>query len=346
MKAPVFKIGNKEVGQGSSCYVIAEIGSNHNQDFDLALKTIEEAAKAGVDAVKFQTFRAKDHVSKKSPSIEYLDNVDIHKLIKSLELNRAWQEDLQKHALSFGVDFFSSPCDIDAIRSLEKLDVPAYKVASFDLTDDKLITSLASTGKPVILSTGMATWMDIDLAIQSCKKVGNDQVALLQCTSLYPAPASLSNLRSMKTLRCAFSQVVGYSDHTVGIHIPIAAVAMGASILEKHITLDKTLPGPDHNFALEPKELRQMMIQIREIESAFGDGLKNGPREEEIEMAEKGRRSLHAKVDIKKGEIITDEMISIKRPGKGIEPFMRKYVIGRAAVRDIENDHWITWDMI
>lgn len=347
--SPVYsflEIGDRKVGDGYPCFVIAEIGSNHNQDFDLARRMIDAAADAGVDAVKFQTFRASSHYSKKSPGFGYLDYVDTHELIRSLELDRSWQSDLKQHAEDRGVIFFSSPCDSDAIVGLAELDIPVYKVASFDLTDDSLVSEIAAIGKPMILSTGMASWMDIQFALDAARNKGNDQIILLQCTSLYPAPVHLTNLRAMSSMRSVFGTLVGYSDHTIGNHISLAAVAMGACIIEKHFTLDRTMPGPDHAFATEPDEMREMMQRIREIEAAFGNGLKNGPHQEELEMAEKGRRSLHARVPIAKGQVITAEMLVIKRPGMGIPPLLKAQVIGRTARKNIDADQWITWDML
>jgi sialic acid synthase SpsE len=342
----IVDIGGHQIGDGQPCFVIAEIGSNHNQSFELACETIDAAARSGVNAVKFQTFLADSHYSKKSPNFEYLDNADTYQLIRSLELDRSWQGKLQSYAKSRGLVFFSSPCDLDAIVGLSKLDVPAYKVASFDLTDDVLISNMAAVGKPMILSTGMASWLDVQLAIDAVHRSKNNQIILLQCTSLYPAPANLSNLRAMNSMRSAFGTLVGYSDHTIGEHIPLAAVAMGASVIEKHFTLDRNLPGPDHAFAIQPQEMADLMKKIREVEAAFGDGTKNGPRAEELEMAEKGRRSLHAHVSIAAGQIICSEMLVAKRPGLGIPPFLREQVIGRTARRDIEADEWITWDML
>lgn len=345
-KGITLDIGDRKIGDDQPCFVIAEIGSNHNQDYGLACKMIEAAAEAGVDAVKFQTFQAANHYSKKSPRFGYLHNTDTHELIRSLELDRSWQAKLKLHAEECGVAFFSSPCDSDAISGLAKLDVPAYKVASFDLTDDVLISEMAAIGKPVIMSTGMATWMDIQLAVDAVRRVGNEQIILLQCTSLYPAPAHLSNLSAIASMRAAFGTLVGYSDHTMGGHIVLAAVAMGAAIIEKHFTLDRKLPGPDHAFAIEPREMTDLMVQIREIEAACGDGIKNGPRQEESEMAEKGRRSLHACVPIAAGQIIESGMLVAKRPGLGIPPFLRAQVVGRKARRNIDVDDWITWDML
>ena len=345
-KSIALDIGGRLVGDGQSCFVIAEIGSNHNHDYGLACKMIEAAAQTGVDAVKFQTFQAASHYSKKTPGFGYLNNADTHELIRSLELDRSWQAKLKLHAEACGVAFFSSPCDSDAIAGLAKLNVPAYKVASFDLTDDLLIGEMAAVGKPLILSTGMATWADIQFALDAAKKSGNDQIVLLQCTSLYPAPARLSNLHAMAAMRAAFGTLVGYSDHTMGGHIILAAVAMGACVIEKHFTLDRSLPGPDHRFAIEPHEMKELMKQIREIESAAGDGIKNGPRQEELEMAEKGRRSLHARHSIAAGKKITADMLVVKRPGLGIPPALRDHVVGRIARREIDADDWITWDMV
>lgn len=346
VKNKTIDIGGHKIGDGWPCFVIAEIGSNHNQDFRLACEMIEAAAQSGVNAVKFQTFNADKHYSKKTPGFGYLNNKNTHDLIKSLELDRSWQEKLKLHAEACGVLFFSSPCDSDAISGLAKLDVPAYKVASFDLPDDFLISEMASIGKPMIMSTGMATWMDIQVAVDASRRVKNDDIVLLQCTSLYPAPAHLSNLAAMASMRAAFGTLVGYSDHTMGGHIVLAAVAMGAAVIEKHFTLDRQLPGPDHAFAIEPREMTDLIQQIREVEASLGDGIKNGPRREELEMAEKGRRSLHACVPIAAGQIIKDSMLIVKRPGLGIPPFLRGQVVGRKARRDIEADDWITWDML
>jgi len=347
-RAPIapIKVGTKLIGEGQPCYVVAEIGSNHNQDFDLARRMIDAAGIAGVDAVKFQTFRATEHYSKFTPGFSYLGNANTQALIRSLELDRSWHAPLKAHAESQGVAFFSSPCDSDAIAELKAIDVPVYKVASFELADTDLIHAMASVGRPMILSTGMADWMDIQRAVDICRAVGNEDIVLLQCTSLYPAPANLSNLRSMATMRALFEVNVGYSDHTTGDHIPLAAVALGACLIEKHFTLDRSLPGPDHAFAIEPREMQDMMRKLREVESARGDGIKNGPRAEEKEMAEKARRSLHARVAIKSGEVITADKLVTKRPGLGIPPHLKSVVVGRVARADIAADQWITWAMI
>jgi len=338
-------IGSKVIGDGKPCFFIAEIGSNHNQDLNLARKIIDAAAEAGADAVKFQTFRAADHYSRHAPGFNYLDNANTYDLIKSLELNRSWHGDLKRHAENQGVAFFSSPCDLDAVRDLAKLGIPAYKVASFDLPDDILIAEIAKTGKPVILSTGMATWEEIHWAIDACRQQMNNQIILLQCTSLYPAPARLSNLMAMNAMRKKFGALVGYSDHTMGDHVSLAAVSMGACIVEKHFTIDRRLPGPDHAFAMEQEEMAAMIRKAREIEAALGEGAKDGPRQEEHEMAEKGRRSLHARAPIAAGQAITAAMLVVKRPGLGISPLLKRKLIGQIAKQNIEADQWITWDM-
>jgi sialic acid synthase SpsE len=340
------KIGTRLVGDGQPAFIIAEIGSNHNQDYDLALRMIDAAIEAGADAVKFQTFSAEKHVSRRAETPSWYEERNTQSLLRSLELDRNWQAGLQAHTEERRGIFFSSPCDIDAVDSVEAIGAPAHKVASFDLPDTDLITYIARTGKPVILSTGLADWMDIQRAVDACRAVGNEQIVLLQCTSLYPAPCHLSNLRAVDVMRTAFGALTGYSDHTLGCAISMGAVARGACMIEKHFTLDQNLPGPDHSFAMEPGPFAEMVKGIREIESALGDGSKIGPRPEEMEMAEKARRSIHAARDIEEGETLTADMITIKRPGQGVPPFLRPLLIGRTARRRIEADEWITWEMV
>lgn len=342
----VFNIGRHRVGDRQPCFVIAEIGSNHNQSLDLAYEHIDAAADAGADAVKFQTFRATEHYSRFTPGFSYLDNQDTFSLIKSLEINREWHGLLQQRAQQRGVEFFSSPCDVEAVDELARLEVCAYKVASFDLPDAGLIGHMARKGKPVILSTGMADMADIQTGVEACRVAGNSEIVLLQCTSLYPAPAGLSNLAAMRTMRDSFGVLTGYSDHTQGDHIPLAAAALGACMLEKHFTLSRKLPGPDHSFGIEPGELKEMIRKMRDIEAARGDGVKSGPRPEEQEMYQKGRRSLHAAREIRAGEKIGPDDLVVKRPGLGISPRQRADVIGRTARTTIPADHWVTWDSL
>ena len=340
-------IAEKVVGENAPCYVIAEIGSNHNNNYDTALELKDAASEAGVDAVKLQTFYASQHYSRYTPKISIgsgKDSYDPYLLVESLEMNREWIPKLIDYALTKSVHLFSSPCDYKAIDLLSSLDVPAYKVSSFDLTDLDLIIKVAKQGKPVILSTGLASYADIERAVNKCYEYNNNQIILLQCTSLYPAPVNLSNLKAMLSMKIALNIIVGYSDHTLGDHICLAAVARGASVIEKHFTLDRSMQGPDHSFAIEPVELRDMINKIRDIEIAIGDGVKNGPRDEEMELFEKARRSVHAACDIVKGTVISREMLSVKRPSYGVEPYMIDLLIGKKAKRDIGNDEWIVWD--
>jgi sialic acid synthase SpsE len=339
-----FNIGTRKVGDGQPCFIVAEIGSNHNRDFDLARRLIDEANKSGVDAVKFQSFKATNHYSKYTPGFSYLGGANTYDLIESLELDREWHAPLKQHSEDQGLVFFSSPCDNEAIDQLVQLRTPAFKIASFDLPDLDLIQKVAYTGVPIIMSAGMANLIDIQRAVETCLVAENDQMIVLQCTSLYPAPVQLSNLKAMQTIRSRFNVLSGYSDHTVGDHVAIAAVVLGACLIEKHYTLDRSLPGPDHSFAIEPSELKEMVQKIRDIESAIGDGIKDGPRPQEEEMYKNGRRSVHARVDIPAGTEITDEMLTVKRPGLGIPPHLKEKVVGRTVQKDILSDHWISWD--
>lgn len=234
--------------------------------------------------------------------------------------------------------FLSSPCDVEAIADLTDLGMAALKIVSFDLPDTELVRLAARSGRPVILSTGMG-WADIQVGVAACRAEDNDNVVLLQCTSLYPAPPELSNLEAIQAMGAAFGTITGYSDYTEGDHISLAAVAMGASAIEKHFTLGRTFERPDHPFAIEPAELSLMMTRLRGVENAIGDGRKEGPRAEEQATFEKGRRSLRARVAIPCGQMITDDMLTIKRPGLGISPSLRGQAVGRNTHVDIEADH-------
>jgi len=343
------KIGERWVGEGEPCFVIAEAGANHNRDLAMGKELIDVAADAGADAVKFQTYSAETLYSKKTPRFSYLEGLsdkDTWDLIKAIELPREWQGELAAHAARRGVRFLSTPFDHRAVDELAALGVPAYKIASFEIVDLPLIGYAASRGRPMILSTGLASYEDIADAIAACAGAGNRDVMLLQCASLYPAPPARMNLRAMDTMRRAFAVPVGLSDHSLGIHVASAGVALGASVVEKHFTLDRRLPGPDHPFAIEPGELRDMVKQIRDVEAALGDGLKLGPAPEEEEMHQKARRSLIAACAIPGGTRIERSMIAIKRPGFGIRPKFVDLVVGRIAQVDIEEDTVLTWEML
>lgn len=351
MTGPVeISLGGRRVGDGHPCYVIAEAGSNHNRDLDMARRLIEVAAEARADAVKFQTFSGRTLYSSRAPRFDYLAGVSDKspaELLESLELPRHWQPVLAEHARECGIEFLSSPFDNEAVDELDQLGVAAFKVASFELVDLPLIRYIGERRRPVILSTGMATMGEIEEALEAARAGGTHQMALLQCASVYPAPPSSMNLRALQTLKAAFRVPVGLSDHSLGIHIPVAAVALGADLVEKHFTLDRSLPGPDHSFAVEPVELRQLVEQVREVEAALGDGTKRGPTPAEAEeMFAKARRSVVAAERIPEGTRIEQAMLTVKRPGFGIKPRLIEAVVGRTASTTIEEDEVITWDMV
>ena len=340
------KIGDRLVGGGELTFIIAEAGANHNRDFDMAKKLIDVAADAKADAVKFQTYSAETLYSKKTPEFSYLKGQNVHDLIKSIELPREWQQELAEYADQRGIVFLSTPFDYAAVDELDEIGVPAFKFASFEIVDLELLKYAASKQKPMIISTGMTNLGEIEDAISAIRSAGNDDIVLLHCNSLYPTPPEVVNLRAMGTMREAFKLPVGFSDHTLGIHISLAAVAMGACVIEKHFTLDRTLLGPDHSFAIEPNEFKEMVRCVREIEEAKGSGIKERSELEGDEMYVKARRSIHARVDISKGIRITRDMLIVKRPGYGIKPKFIDMVIGREAKKDIIEDEWILWEMV
>jgi sialic acid synthase SpsE len=326
-------------------FIIAEIGSNHNRSLSTAKELIDAAADAGADAAKFQIYSAPTlYSAHDAPELGY-DGGNASSLIESVATPREWLPELSAYCRAKGVVFFASPFDIAAVDELDAVS-GLFKIASFEIVDLPLIRKTASKGKPMIIATGLANMGEIEDALNACYEQGNGDVALLQCASCYPSLASIMNLRSMETMRRAFGIPVGLSDHTLGIHISVAAAAMGASAIEKHITLDRAMRGPDHSFAIEPRELRELVRQVREVESAMGDGMKRGPSEAELPAYCYARRSLHAAVDIKKGEEVAENMLLCKRPGHGIRPKHIDWVVGRRASRDIPADSWITMDML
>ncbi len=343
------RVGSRAVGDGEACYIIAEAGANHNRSLSMAKELIDAAAAARADAVKFQTYSAETLYSRKTPRFTYLDPLtekSTWDLIKEIELPRAWQPELQAYARSKGIEFLSTPFDHAAVDELDALGIPAMKIASFELVDVELVAHAARTHRPLLLSTGMADYGEILEAMRRAWAEGNEQIVLLHCISLYPAPARLANLRAIATMRRAFGVPVGFSDHTRSVSVPAVAVGLGACLIEKHFTLDRTLPGPDHPFALEPGELVSMIAAVREAESAMGDGRKLGPADEEREMYEKARRSIVAARAVRKGTALTREMLTVKRPGTGIPPALMDRVVGRVARVDIEEDDVITWEMV
>jgi sialic acid synthase SpsE len=347
----VVMLRDRAVGDGTPCYVIAEAGANHNRDLDTAHRLIEVAAEAGADAIKFQTYSGTALYSTKAPRFNYLDDAlgsrPVHELIEELALPREWQPILAAHCADVGLEFLSSPFDPEAATQLDELDVAAFKVASFELVDLPFLRHLGGYGRPVILSTGMATLGEIEDAMTALRDGGANEIALLQCASLYPAPPRIMNLRSIPSMRAAFGVPVGLSDHTLGIHVAPAAVAMGASLVEKHFTLDRASRGPDHSFAVEPSELAQLVRHIRDVEDALGDGVKRGPSDLEAEeMYSKARRSVVAATDIAAGTTITRSMLTVKRPGFGVQQKFIDTLVGRVARKDIEYDEVITWEVL
>ena len=343
-----FEIAGRRVGPGEPAYVIAEAGANHNRDKGLARELIEVAADAGADAVKFQTYTGKDLYSSKTPRFEYLkDERSPQELLDAIALPREWQPELAEHARSCGIAFFSSPFDFAAVDSLRELGVPAMKIASFEIVDLPLVRYASEAGVPMILSTGMATYTEIEDALGAVAEAGNAEVALLRCASVYPAPASIMNLRAMDTMRRAFGVPVGLSDHTEGIAVAAGATALGMELIEKHFTLDRSMEGPDHPYAIEPGELKALVQSVREVEAALGNGRLEGPSELEAgEMHQLARRSVIAAADIPAGTTITREMLTVKRPGFGVAPKHLELLVGRTAKVDIEFDDVVTWEMV
>lgn len=345
-----FTIGERRVGGEQPTYVIAEVGANHNRDLETAHRLIDVAVDAGADAVKFQTYSGDRIYSSKTPKFKYLEGISDKspaELLEEIALPREWQGPLRDYAAEAGIHFFSSPFDPEAVAELDALDVPVLKIASFEIVDLPLIRTVAATGRPLLISTGMASLEEIGEALEAARGAGASEIGLMQCTSVYPAPAERANLAAMRTMAEAFGVPVGLSDHTTGIAVPIAAAALGAAFVEKHYTLDRAMKGPDHPFALEPDELAAMVAGIREANVAIGDGRKSGPGPEESEeMYRLARRSLIATRDLQAGTVLEGDMITVKRPGYGIAPKHLEDVVGRALKVDVEADDILTWDMV
>jgi len=345
-----FQIGGRVIGAGQAVYVIAELSANHNQKFEQAVRIIEEAKRAGADAVKLQTYTA-DTITLKSDK-EYFrvgggtlwDGRNLHDLYAEAYTPWDWQPRLKKVANDLGLDVFSTPFDPSAVDFLEKMDVPAYKVASFELVDIPLIQKMACTGKPLIMSTGMATEDEIEEAVKAARDAGAAEIALLKCTSAYPAAPEEMNLRTIPELSRRFNVVAGLSDHTMGIAVPVAAVALGASIIEKHLTLSRSDPGPDSAFSLEPHEFKAMVDAVRVAEKALGQvHFGCSPKEANSRMF---RRSLFVVQDVKRGEVFTAENVRSIRPAHGLHTRHLPEVLGKRAAANIERGTPLAWDLI
>lgn len=325
--------------------IIAEAGVNHNGSLKLAKQMIEEAARAGADYIKFQTFKPEKLVSKYAQKADYQkkttgNNESQLQMLEKLALSYDDFVELKKYCEQIGIGFLSTPFDEDSIRFLDSLDMDFWKIPSGEITNYPYLVQIAQTGRDIVLSTGMCEMDEIADAMKVLKENGAGNISLLHCNTEYPTPYEDVNLLAMKQMRTAFKKQVGYSDHTVGIEVPIAAVALGAEIIEKHFTLDKNMEGPDHKASLEPQELAQMVSAIRHIEKSLGDGNKKRTASEQHNIAA-ARKSIVAKCAISKGDIFTEANLTVKRPGSGISPMKWKELIGTKAQRDYVEDELI-----
>jgi len=335
------KIENKLIGGSEPCFVIAEAGINHNGDIELAKKLVDIAVGTRADAIKFQTFKAEKLLSKNIAVPQNVKSTEsFFEMIRKLELSDKDYCELSEYCKEKGIIFMSTPLDNRSVDLLDNIGVPVFKIASCDLDNLSLLKYIANKRKPIVLSTGMGTISEVGEAVDVIKSTGNDNLILLHCVSAYPPKVEEVNLRAMETLRIAFKLPVGYSDHTIGIDIALAAVALGAKVIEKHFTLDKKMEGPDHAVSADPEDLKNLIFGIREIEKALGTGVK-APSKDEVVIIKSFRRSIVANIDIKKGEIIASEMLSAKRPGTGLSPKYFDFVIGKQSRRDIKEDELI-----
>jgi len=344
------EINGRRIGTGLPVYIVAELSANHHQNFDEAAKLIAAAKEAGADAIKLQTYTA-DTLTIDSDKPYFRigrgtiwEGRTLHDLYGEAYTPWEWQPKLKAIAEELGMDLFSSPFDASAVAFLEGMNVPAYKIASFELVDLPLIAAVARTGKPVIMSTGMATFEEIEEAVGAARAGGTSELALLKCTSSYPAPPSEMNLRTIPHLAGAFGVPVGLSDHTMGVAAPLAAVAMGACMIEKHFTLSRSAPGPDSAFSLEPHEFKAMVDAVRIAEQSLGE-IHYGASEAEA-ASRIFRRSLFVVEDVRAGEPFTSRNVRSIRPAHGLHTRHLGEVLGRRATRDIERGTPLSWDLI
>lgn len=339
-------INERLIDEHSTTYIIAELSANHNQDFELAVKLVEVAKQSGADAIKLQTY-TQDTMTIDCDTDYFCihgtlwDGRTLYDLYGEAYTPWEWQPKLKQIANDLGMDLFSTPFDSTAVDFLEKLNVPVYKIASFELVDIPLIRQVARTGKPIIMSTGMATLGEIEEAVNTIRAEGNHQIALLKCNSAYPAPPEEMNLLTIPHLADAFDVAVGLSDHTLGIEVPIAAVALGARIIEKHLTLSRDMNGPDSAFSLEPQEFKAMVDAVRITEKALGK-IHYGVTEKEAQ-SRLFRRSLFVVKDMKAGDVFTEENVRSIRPGHGLHTRYLGDVLGKKATKDIELGTPLDW---
>lgn len=344
------KIGTKEISRDAGAFIIAEMSANHMQDYDRAIKIIDAAKYAGADAIKLQTYTP-DTITLDCDN-EYFqikqgtiwDGTTLHKLYQTAYTPWEWQPKLKKYAEELGLICFSSPFDMTSIDFLEEMDVPAYKVASFEITDIPFIKKIASLGKPIIISTGIARADDIELALKTCKEEGNEDVILLKCTSAYPSPYSQINLKMIPDLAEKYDILVGLSDHTMGSVVSSASIAMGAKVIEKHITLKRSDGGPDGSFSMEPEEFKKMVDDIRIVEAAIGE--VSYELTDKQEKSREHSRSLFIVKDVKKGEKITSENVKSIRPGFGMHTKHYDEVMGKEFTCDLEKGTPLDWKYI
>lgn len=344
------KINGRTIGPGQPTYVIAEMSANHNQNLDEAIRLVRIAKEIGADAIKLQTYTAdtitldcrNEHFQIDQGTI--WDGRNLHDLYKEAYTPWDWQPRLFEEARSLGLDCFSTPFDPTSVDFLEKLDPPAYKIASFELVDIPLIKKVASLGKPMIMSTGMATYEEIQEGLEAARTAGATEIALLKCNSGYPAPPEEMNLSTIPAMGEAFGMPVGLSDHTLDIAVPVAAVALGACILEKHLTVSRDVPGPDSKFSLEPEEFKATIDAIRVVEKALGLP-SYGPTEREV-PSRAFRKSLFVVEDVPAGEALTSANVRSIRPGAGLLPKHLDEVLGKRAARDLERGTPLDWTMV
>ena len=343
------QINGRKIGAGHPVYIIAEMSANHGQDFDQALRIIEAAKEAGADAIKLQTYTP-DTLTIDCDN-EYFrikgtiwEGRTLHDLYGEAYTPWEWQPKLKEQADRLGIDLFSTPFDATAVDFLEAMAVPAHKVASFELVDHGLLRTIGATGKPVIMSTGMATLAEIDEAVTVLRQAGCQELALLKCTSAYPAPPEAMNLRTIPHLAESFGVPAGLSDHTLGLAAPVAAVALGACIIEKHFTLSRSQSGPDNSFSLEPAEFKAMVTAVREAEQALG---RVSYQLTEKEIASRVfRRSLFVVKEMQAGEMFTAENVRSIRPGHGLKPKYLSAIMGRRSAQDIKKGTPLAWSLI
>lgn len=344
------KIGNKKIGLKEPCFIIAELSANHNGNLEVAIETVRAAKRTGADAIKLQTYTPDtltincDNKHFRIESGTLWDGKTLYELYKEAYTPWEWHEQIFKVAEEEGLICFSSPFDHTAVDFLEKLNVPAYKIASFEIQDIPLIEYTASKKKPIIMSTGIATEDDIDLAVQTCKKAGNHDIVLLKCTSSYPAPLELANLNVIPDLKTRFGVEVGFSDHTYGSLAPSVAVTLGANVIEKHFILDKSIGGPDADFSLDEKEFTEMVETVRNTEKLLGTVNYEIP--EKVKNNRKFARSLFVVENVSKGEKISMDNVRSIRPGYGIHPKHLTEILGQEFDKDVKRGTPLRWDLI